>query len=382
MKRIPFDEYRPNFKAVAYAFYNQNEVFLFNHPAFHFQAARLALEPSFNGADTRIHYKDVPTSIINLDRYNTFETAYPILIHELFHGYQYLKKEKRCPDELLGSQYPLLPEDVELRNQEREQLFTAVMNEDSQAIQSFISLREKRSRLLGDYIQYEFKNETVEGPAWYVELLAEKRIGSFDRQEAIKKYGQSLLDRFEAALYLRKSGYGSGLFLCLYLDAVSPDWKREFLDTDLTLYEYLKVHANLGNKAIKDTIISHETRKIIEHVENFRSRKFEEFQKQEGYTLCISGRFQSLSFDPINMISHGNRTLHPYSFGFTLNEETYMILQPSVTYFKSSVKEIEKVEVKIHSKPLLTEKGIAVEGIGLLKGEYEEKGCLLFIRLC
>lgn len=120
------------FKMTAYALYDQSQVYLFGHPKFKqseqkpFQIVKL--DDQFVGC-TLILYKGYPTAIVNMELYNDYESIYAILIHELFHGYQYVKDEKRFPNEMLGITYPLSKQNIELRSEERNALFQAVMTE-------------------------------------------------------------------------------------------------------------------------------------------------------------------------------------------------------------------------------------------------------------
>ena len=58
-----------------------------------------------------------------------------------------LKGEKRFPDEMMGITYPLSKENVELRNQERTNLYCALLENNlmkkKHYLNAFIALREK-----------------------------------------------------------------------------------------------------------------------------------------------------------------------------------------------------------------------------------------------
>lgn len=142
--------YWSGFDLVAFALYDRNNVYLFNHPQFknvnNDTFHLLKWDQQFNG-DTLILYKDYPTAIVNLELHEDYASLYSTLVHELFHGYQYLKGEKRFPNEVMGMMYPLSSTNVEIRKQEREVLFNAVMashfEEKKQYIQTFIACRKK-----------------------------------------------------------------------------------------------------------------------------------------------------------------------------------------------------------------------------------------------
>src|SRR5690625_2631384 len=151
------NHYWPGFESVAYAPYDKNFVYLFNHPKTIKEPNKnyqiFKRDDQFNGC-TLILYRNYPTAIVDLELYKDYESLYSILVHELFHGFQYIKGEKRLANELLGITYPLSKENVELRNQERANLYSAVLEKDSikkkQFLTTFIALREKRAAIIND----------------------------------------------------------------------------------------------------------------------------------------------------------------------------------------------------------------------------------------
>src|SRR5690625_7198556 len=100
---------------------------------------------------TLILNQDYPTAIVDLGLYKDYASLYSIIVHELFHGFQYIQKEKRFADEILGITYPLIKENVELRNQERSYLYRAVLEKDrikkKQLLTTFITLRSEERRV-------------------------------------------------------------------------------------------------------------------------------------------------------------------------------------------------------------------------------------------
>src|SRR5699024_3723440 len=100
-------------------------------------------------------------------------------------------------------------------------LYRAVLEKDrikkKQLLTTFISLREKRTYIINNHLLYENSIETIEGPAWYVELKAYFKKGQQAYNQVLKSYGQQLMDDFESTSNVRKSCYSSGLFICLLL---------------------------------------------------------------------------------------------------------------------------------------------------------------------
>lgn len=196
--KAKMENYWPGFELVAYAIYDKSNVYLFNHPKFSNNPSCtyhiLKWDTEFT-ADTIIMYEEYPTAIVNMDHYKEYEDLFSMLVHELFHGYQYIKDEKRFPDEMMGITYPLSKENVELRNQERANLYCAMLENNlinkKQYLNAFIALREKRAAKIEEYLTYENLIETIEGPAWYVELKAYSEKSPLDYDSVLKSMHNS-----------------------------------------------------------------------------------------------------------------------------------------------------------------------------------------------
>lgn len=375
MDIIPLDEYWPGFRQGAYAIYNSEEVSLFNHPLTDYKTCTIPWEPSFNGADTLILFHGHPTAIANLNHHPSIESLYPVLVHELFHGYQYLYGEKRFPDELLGSLYPLEAENIQLRSMEREELFSAVQQNSPDSISRFISLRERRRSIIGKYADYELLIESVEGTAWYIEFLAQLKITGQSLAELLKKHSGPLLDPLESNLNTRTSCYRSGLFICLFLDLTVPDWKQRFVESDLTLYEFLKEEVSWDQSSSDHChAVTEETRKLVKMIKSKRLNRFDDFLEQGRYSLFIEGKFDSANFDPINMVTHENRTLHPDYLRVTSGSKEFIFNRPVISYFKEKLSDIYRLELRLENKPELKNGSIHLENASNLSGEIFIEG--------
>ncbi|RDI37907.1 hypothetical protein [Falsibacillus pallidus] len=377
------ERYWPGFELVAFAVYDHSQVYLFNHPKFKTDHQRdyhvIKRNEQFNGC-TLILYEEYPTAIVDLSLVEGYEDIYSILIHELFHGFQYLKGENRFPDEMKGITYPLLKENIELRNRERINLFNALIEEDKvkkkQYLNSFIALRELRASKINEYLEYETLIETVEGPAWYVELKAYSEKSSKSYSSVLKKYGQSLLDIYESTSNLRRSCYSSGLFMCLLLDEFSPDWKDQFLSGKGTLYDIFKL---LSDEEYSDTPsegaeISLDPDDVIHFALEKRENEFKKFQEQKGVRLNIFGEITARSFDPMNIITLGERMLHNNFLKIRINNEDYLLQQPVIAYSKNGLKDIYKLNLIIKSEPVENIGSLAIEGVGEIKGRVMKQG--------
>ncbi|MFB8422768.1 hypothetical protein ACFC4S_12240 [Priestia megaterium] len=373
------ERYWPNFELVAYALYDQNSVFLFNHPRYNDIPPKsyeiLKRDEQFVG-NTLILFDGYPTAIADMELYDDYEGFFSILVHELFHGNQYVKGEKRFPDETLGITYPLTKENVEIRNRERKSLYNALLETDiskkKQYLNEFISLREKRTEGIKEHLTYENLIESVEGPAWYVEIKAFSEKSPLANDLILKKYGENLIDVVESTSNIRRSCYSSGLFMCLLLDELSPDWKESFFDINVTLFDLIKrLNIVPRKQAIEDVQISHETEEAVNFAVESRKKELDEFEAQIGTHLFIEGEIIALSFDPMNIVPLEGRLLHKNYIKVRIINQEYLIQQPSLAYCAVGLKNINKLLIVLQDKPLETGDSLFITGIGEIKGQYE-----------
>lgn len=370
--------YWPNFKMVAFALFDDKNVYLFNHPKYNYPYQVVNRNKQFNGC-TLILYEEVPTAIVDLDLYMDYESVFSLLVHELFHGYQYLKGEKRFPNEMLGITYPLTKENVQLRNEERVQLYQALLEVDKdkklQYMNHFVAIRDRRSEMINEYFSYEELIETIEGPAWYVELKAFVEKSDLDYGSILHKYGQSLIDPYESTANIRRGCYSSGLFMCLLLDELSPNWKDSYLDKKGTLYELFKQHSDRKQR-IEATKISQETDKVIKKVIETRKSEFERFEQQDGHHVIINGKITATSFDPMNIISLEESQIHKSFIKVRIGNEDYIIQQTVLAHSKGGFRNIHQLHLILKDKPVQIGNSIKIDGIGELKGRIRNESYL------
>ncbi|MEB2277521.1 hypothetical protein LAV82_26260 [Bacillus sp. ILBB4] len=372
------ETYWPNFELVAYALYDENSVFLFNHPRYNNIPPKsyeiLKRDEQFAG-NTLILFDGYPTAIADMELYDDYEGLFSILVHELFHGNQYVKGEKRFPDETLGITYPLTKENVEIRNRERKNLYNALLETDiskkKKYLKKFIGIREKRAEGIKEHLTYENLIESVEGPAWYVELKAFSEKSSLADDLVLKRYGKNLINAVESTSNTRRSCYSSGLFMCLLLDELSPDWKESFLGTKTTLFELIKLLDIAPRKqAIEGVQISPETEAAVNFAVESRKKELDEFEAQIGTHLFIEGEIIALSFDPMNIVPFECKLLHKNYIKVRINNQEYLVQQPSLTYCAEGLKNINKLLIVLKDKPLETGNSLLITGVGEIMGQY------------
>lgn len=380
MESSHLDDYWEGFKSVAYALFDENNVYLFNHPKMskepHKNYQVLKRDDQFVGC-TLILYKDYPTAIVDLKYYQEAADLYSILIHELFHGFQYIKDEKRFPDDVKGVTYPLSKENIQLRSKERLSLYYAVFEKDwvkkKQYLATFVSFREKRKTIIGEYFKYETLIETIEGPAWYVELKAFIEKSQQEDDLIFKKYGQQLIDHFHSTSNIRKSCYSSGLFMCLLLDEFKPKWKEYFWDEEKTIYDLVK-QLPTSSELINELELDTQTEELIEEVLTARKNIIEEYTQQSGIHLFIEGEITLKSFDPMNIIHCGDKMLHRNFLKIEINKQDYLIEQSTMAYCKDGLRNISKLHLILKERPIENNGSLTIEGIGVLKGKYKKRG--------
>ncbi|MFY0164739.1 peptide ABC transporter permease [Bacillus anthracis] len=378
----------PGFKRAAFALYDDEHVYVFHHPLFlkdNDEYRVLKWEEQFKG-DTCILFKDYPTAIVNMNRYKDYASLLAIVVHELFHCYQYLNKESRFPNESLGFQYPIIEENIQLRNKERICLYDAVhcksQAEKNNYIKQFIELREQRASVMGEaFITYEYMVESIEGPAWYVEMNAYNTVCKSDESDTLRKYSGLILDVYDANCNMRKSCYSSGMLLCLLLDEILPEWKISFFNSDKSLYAFLKQNINVDLSLNNEITISKETKQILHFVQNERDKEIKQFYGEEGYDLYIVGDIKLNSFNPMNVKLNGNKVLHKTFLSVSIHNKTYMINQPVLASFEEDFKNMTQVHIIMNEKPIKTKNGWNVVGIGEIEAEYEEVENSLFLYL-
>ncbi|MDF1510117.1 hypothetical protein PZE06_18435 [Robertmurraya sp. DFI.2.37] len=379
LEQVKLNQYWPGFEKVAYALYDETSAYIFNHPKFDNQQIVEEKEPFH--ACTLIIYEGYPTAIVDLRLFKNYEDLYSILVHELFHGYQFLKEEKRFPDELMGITYPITVENVELRNQERLSLFHALMEKEPLAkkeyLNTFIALRQQRELQLGAYLEYENLIETIEGPAWYVELHAYYETSQFEFSAVLQKYGEPLINQYQSTVNIRRSCYSSGLFMCLLLDELSPGWKESFFSTEKTIYQYVK-ELSVFDAPFRTIEVSPETERVVHAIFQNKEAEFTTFNEEAGIQLMIIGNMEATSFDPMNIVMLAGKVLHKNFLKVKIQEREYLFAQPVVAYGEK-LREFGKLQLKLGKELLERDSSLFIEGVGDIKGKIEKKRNQLYL---
>lgn len=388
MKKTRPEEIWPGFQYVAFALYDEKYVYLFNHPNYPPEGEKpycmLPWTDSFI-AETLIFFEGNPTAIANLSLHDEYERLFATLVHELFHGYQYIKGEKRFPNELLGIMYPVLEENVEARIQERKALYEAFMADSIEKMHEylcrFIAMRERRSELIGEALEYENRIETVEGPAIYIEAKAKSLVSPLPFEKILEHYAAFLIEPYESSFHLRRSCYYPGIFLCLILDKVSPGWKETFIESEETLYAILKEVVDgqgFGVPEVKLSI-SEESKNIILEILVKREEEFNRFYQKPGTHVCIIGELAAKGIDPMNIIRNEDKLLHKHYLKVSISQKEYLIQKPVIAVIKNDYRQIKELHLILDADPVEKKGSLVLDDIGEIYGTYSKQGDILYL---
>lgn len=234
-----------------------------------------------------------------------------LIMHEMFHCFQFTKGEKRFPNELLGIDYPITIENIKLRILERRYLLEAYLEnnkkEKTKLLSNFYNIRDKREKLMGNIIEYEKAIETVEGTAVYVEF---KAINKLNPNVSLEKYLKGFTDINQENMKVRQSTFNQGLLLGLIADEYIADWKKGFLDREEFLSDFIKDQIELLEVRVdydnKDLV------KIEACISKWNTeidKVFDQFQSEDRLNYLQEG-FQITAFDPMNIIKRDKEMIH------------------------------------------------------------------------
>lgn len=369
LKAFDLHDYWVGFKTIPFAIFNDKIVYLFNHPNYtdHNPKSYVVLDKTddFNGC-TLILFEKIPTAIIDISYYDTDELLYSILVHELFHGSQYLNEESRFANELVGATYTNHPENIEIRNQERIALWNALnvqeIYEKEYYTQQFVSFRKNRQEKFPEYVAYENLLETIEGPAFYVEYQAYQNVMPDD---ILSDFIHDLHDIEASTLNIRQSCYSSGLACCLLLDIFEPNWKKDFFRTSKPLFEILLQY--VSTIPVPSIEISEKAFQLSKEMDIRKQKEIENFTKKNVSKIVAIGSIKVVGFDPMNMVVMNELTFHKTFVKLQVNNDVITINQPIV--IKKVDEENTIFYLELANQPAINEPSICIKEIGNLIGE-------------
>lgn len=331
-----FNKYWNGFKKYPIALYDQKDVYLINHnsPPTHF----IEKDGIFVGrwsdkffGNTAIELNGEYTAIWDMSMTSpsiSCEQLYASLVHECFHCYQGEIKFDRYANEFLYIKYPITAENIVLRVEERKNLLCAAFAKDNESrkhyISKFIACREKRRKIIGDYLDYELGQESNEGIATYIEYLVYSSKVDLPEEYIKSKYGLNLEGYPKNLLTLRASCYSSGLYICLILDSIMDDWKDRFIESNFYLYDFLKEHICVVDGECNIDDLS-KAEYLIKQDKQSKEEQLDNFCKSKGYKVVLKGEFRVSGLDPMNIVPFSDIILHKHFLSFKINQENYFI---------------------------------------------------------
>lgn len=382
-KRFWFD-----FPEIPIALYDNEKVFLAGYPkildGFKKQDSILVgkRDNRFYG-NTAIDLEGYQVAIWDLttiDASISFGKLLSYIFHEAFHGYQKMKGEKRWANELQILEYPFTVENIAIRFLERRELIRALysdsMEELSERLSKFISLREYRRNIIGDALNYELAQESIEGTAFYIETKVHSDYESIPLKYSIALHGKNMAETNFKLKNFRLSCYAPGMFIAFILDRLDNGWQKKYMNSERYLYDFFKDLASAPKKSFNPEEIPEDVLESSQYaICNYNElieRKFSEFENSSGYRIVLKGTFPLMGMDPMNITWKGLYILNEHIFGTQFNETPLFIKR------KSRVRRIEKefrfdeIVFFSESKPVKIGGFVEIPGIGKLKAKLEE----------
>jgi hypothetical protein len=310
----------------------------------------------------------------------SFGRLLSLIFHEAFHGYQKIRGEKRWANELQILEYPFIEQNLAMRFLERRKLLNVVFSssekEFRENLSRFVNLRENRRKLIGDSINYELAQESIEGVAIYVETKVYSQHESLPLDYVIALQGKNMGELDLNLRKLRLSCYAPGMFIAFILDRIDNHWQEKYVNSEKYIYDFVRELADIATSKSHSEEIPHDvierSRNILEHYKKFIDEKFSEFESSDGYKIILKGNFPLMGMDPMNIIWKDQYILNEHFFATEFNKTKIFIRQ------KNKVKRIGKEyrfnEITFFSKEKPFKKGekVLIPGVGTVEAELKE----------
>jgi hypothetical protein len=269
-----------------------------------------------------------------------------LIVHEMFHCFQLANDEKRFPNELLGVDYPITIENINLRMLERQYLLEASIQGDKEKkmelLTFYFNLRDRREKLIGSFIEYEKAIESVEGTAVYVEYKAFVQLKPNKEKSILEEYIKGFTDINEDNLKIRHSSYNQGLLLGLVADEYIKSWKNKFNECELYLSDFIREELE-----IKEMDVEYKSLAGVEKcVNNWviqRDEIFDEFESKEKLNRMEAG-CKITGFDPMNIVKRNQEIIHKSFLRVKIGENDQVIKGPVKAIIGENIFDIKKIE--------------------------------------
>lgn len=271
-----------------------------------------------------------------------------MIIHEMFHCFQLDNKyEKEFPNEILGMDYPITIENINLRCLERECLFRWISEENKEKkldlVNKYFTFRQERENLIGDFIKYEKSLESLEGTAYYAEFKALLQLHPNDEKLITEDFFKGFNEINEENIKIRPSTLVQGAILSLIADEYLSNWKEIFQKSNTQLSDFLKDNMEIGEKNIDSRKISfHKLEKVIYAREEKINKLFNDFDSSKENIL--EEDIQIVLFDPMNIVKRNNESIHKSFIKVKIDGKERMIKGPVKVTQGNSFFDVKKIE--------------------------------------
>lgn len=290
---VDFHRLWPGFKPFKFALYDEKNVY-FGENVF-------AKDERFIG-NTAIIYNGEHIAIWDAGRspVDNLDIFAAKIIHEMFHAFQNLKKEKRWADEIAGLNYNYARDNLNIKYKENELLKALHDNFTAKKFEKFLALREYRRKHFSGEFEYETKIESIEGIANYVELMALKQLNSDKYLKAVDVIKSELVD-IGNLIPIRKICYHTGALLLLICNENNISFFHHIGETEKTVFELLAreitaVEIDIENSAEIDALIRNYRNRNENLLNNFLN----------NHPCRLEGEYKIYGFDPMNTVKHEN----------------------------------------------------------------------------
>lgn len=302
LEKVDFESIWHGFHKYPFALYNNEQICL--------KDRMIPYDEQFCG-NTSIKYGNEYMAIWNVDDINgnDAEELASDMVHEMFHAFQMEKGENRFPDDLFALSYPADIKNYELKHLENIKLAEAFEKDNADdkllLISQFASIRKKREKIIGKFIQCECRTETAEGMAEYCGTMALKQLNSGKYNNRIKDYlGQ--IKKCDAVFFdSRRISYYVGALLLVMLNDVGISFYHNIGTAEKTVFEMVSEKIKLNNDAEFDSV--YPVKNAMDECIKCKKAKFKKFfalnPSKHEVDCVISG------YDPMNMIKIGNQIL-------------------------------------------------------------------------
>ncbi|WDV47751.1 hypothetical protein PV797_08690 [Clostridiaceae bacterium M8S5] len=324
---IDFDELWKGFEKTDFALYDDKIVVM--------KDKEIPVDDRFIG-NTAIEYEEELLAIwkihdkeeVDIDRMAS------LIVHEMFHAFQYSSKLKITVNDFDKLKYPLNKDNYRLLYEERRYLVNAFktdnIEEKRHYLKKYIDIRNSRKKIIKGIFNYEIQMETLEGQATAVELKTLKLL-SRQKYEKEVSYICELLSCINEKLFdIRRASYLTGALLILIAEELGIKIEQDlsksvYLYNDISKFDY-----NIEKGIKLDTGFDEaEFKKEYDNYVNEIKNKIDSILNQDN-AKTITGKFKIVLYDPMNMARY-NKYIYHSLVAVKEGKEVTTIKKPCVT---------------------------------------------------